>query len=104
MQKLTCLIFLTIVLVGCKDGEKTTVEDTSQVQYFEYQKLPKKLEVNPEATAILNDWEEFKAFTGSLDVLYRATNNEDLSLAIDDLLEKEKDLSKKSIELVLIKK
>ncbi|TAI47285.1 hypothetical protein [Flagellimonas allohymeniacidonis] len=94
MQKLTCLIFALALFVGCKDKKQTTVENTSDTVYFEYQKMPKKLEINPEVAAILEEWEEFKAFSNSLDVLYRATNNEDLSLAIDDLLEKEKEWGK----------
>ena len=94
MQKLIGLIFVLALFVGCKDKQQTVVENTLDTQYFEYQKMPKKLEINPEVATILDEWEEFKAFSSSLDVLYRATNNEDLSLAIDDLLEKEKEMAK----------
>nr|WP_299214562.1 hypothetical protein [uncultured Allomuricauda sp.] len=56
--------------------------------------MPKKLTINPKATVIVEEWPEFKKLSSSVDVLYRAKNNEDLILAIDDLIEKEKLLEK----------
>ncbi|WP_298995365.1 hypothetical protein ACOKFD_14285 [Flagellimonas sp. S174] len=86
-------IIVLLVILGCKERQTPEVDSQKEIQEFEYQKLPKKLEVSAEAATILNEWPEFMAFNSSVDVLYKSTNNEDLSLAIDDLLEKEKELS-----------
>lgn len=90
MRKLLWMSMVFTVFWSCKKTEAVTEEPESEVLVFNYQKLPAKLTLNPEATTIVESWEEFKALTASIDVLYRATNNEDLSLAIDDLIEKEK--------------
>ncbi len=93
MRKIRAIIILLVVL-GCKEKQPVEVDTQDDLQYFNYQKLPKKLDVSPEVTTLLEEWEEFKALNSSIDVLYKSTNNEDLSLAIDDLIEKEKQLSK----------
>lgn len=55
--------------------------------------MPEKVSINPDATAIVEEWQQFKDLNASMDVLYKATNNEDLALAIDDLIEKEKKMA-----------
>ena len=95
MRKTRAIIIFLIVL-GCKEKQSTTVDSQEDLQAFNYQKLPKKLEVSPQAAAILDEWPEFTALNSSIDVLYKSTNNEDLSLAIDDLLTKEKEFSESS--------
>ena len=92
MQKMK-LILAFLVVFGCNEKPDFKSDSQEELLTFDYQKLPKKLEISGEAVAILESWEEFKALNSSIDVLYKSTNNEDLSLAIDDLLEKEKSLS-----------
>lgn len=94
MQKLLCAILVVMLGMGCKDKDGLSQEQELSVLDFNYQKMPKKASINPEATAILEEWNEFVALTDSFDVLYRAKNNEDLILAVDDLIEKEKLLAK----------
>lgn len=93
MRKLLVILFVFSMVWGCKKAQGP-VTDTAAVDEleFSYQKMPNKAPINPEATAIIEEWEEFKAFNTSIDVLYKAINNEDLALAIDDLIEKEKNL------------
>ena len=93
MQKLLGILIFLSILGACKKVEKTTAEVENQDLEFNYQKMPDKIGINPEATAIVEEWEEFKALNASIDVLYKATNNEDLALAIDDLIEKEKKMA-----------
>ena len=93
MRKIRAIIILLVVL-GCKEKQAPEVDSKTELQGFNYQKLPKKLQVSSDASVLLNEWPEFKALNTSVDVLYKSTNDEDLSLAIDDLLEKEKELSK----------
>ena len=90
MQKLLALLFGFLVLCACKKKPETAEDTKSGELVFEYQRMPDKTPLNSEATTIVLDWKEFEKFNESIDVLYRATNNEDLILAIDDLIEKEK--------------
>ncbi|WP_159075778.1 hypothetical protein [Muricauda brasiliensis] len=92
MQKLLGILVLIILLNACKKVEEAPVEVNTEELEFNYQKMPEKFEINPEAAAIVENWSQFKNLNASVDVLYKATNNEDLALAIDDLIEKEKDL------------
>ncbi|MDT0605921.1 hypothetical protein [Croceitalea rosinachiae] len=92
MQKLlVVVIFLTMVL-GCKKEAKETNGDENELVFFSFQNMPRTQEVNAEAEEILNNWKEFQALQSSFNVMNKASNNEDLALAIDDLLEKEKSL------------
>lgn len=93
MRKLLSILIMISVLGGCKKTEKTTAEVDTEALEFNYQKMPEKSNINADATAIVENWQQFKDLNASVDVLYKATNNEDLALAIDDLIEKEKNLS-----------
>ncbi len=94
MRKLSCIILVFVTLLSCKGDGSDTQNIADGELPFNYQKMPKKLTMNSEATTLVEEWAEFKALSSSLDVLYRARNNEDLILAIDDLIEKEKLLEK----------
>ena len=93
MRKLLGLLIIFSVLLGCKKNGEDSQETQSTDLVFQYQKMPPKRTINPEATKIVENWKEFMDFASSIDVLYKSTNNEDLSLAIDDLIEKEKQLA-----------
>ncbi|WP_228238056.1 hypothetical protein [Allomuricauda sp. M10] len=94
MRKLLVALFIFSVVAGCKKTDEGTVDQSAKVDLtFDYQKLPTRATINLKATEILDGWEEFKAFDASFDVLYKATNTEDLALAVDDLIEKEKKLN-----------
>ncbi|MEX0313848.1 MAG: hypothetical protein AB3N18_06695 [Allomuricauda sp.] len=90
MRKLCCLIAVLSLLIACKNNTDTTEEIQDQELAFNYQKMPKRLDLDAKVTELVEDWVEFKTLTSSFDVLYKAKNNEDLILAIDDLIEKEK--------------
>ena len=92
MQKLLGILVLMLLLNACKKVEEAPVELNTEELEFNYQKMPEKIDINPEASAIVANWQQFKDLNASIDVLYKATNNEDLALAIDDLIEKEKEL------------
>ena len=82
--------FVFLVFFACKKKEAQVVETEDSNVSFSFQQMPKIAAVNGEATEILNEWEAFQDLNGSFQVLFRASNSEDLALAIDDLLEKEK--------------
>lgn len=82
------LVFL--VFFACKEKEAQAVETKDGNVSLSFQQMPKIAAVNGEVTKILEGWEAFQALNGSFQVLFKASNSEDLALAIDDLLEKEK--------------
>ncbi|MGW9684925.1 hypothetical protein [Flagellimonas sp. 2504JD1-5] len=90
MRKLSYWVAVILLLAACKNNKVAPDEVEGEDLAFNYQKMPKKLELNPEATKLVESWVEFKTLSSSFDVLYKARNNEDLVLAIDDLIEKEK--------------
>lgn len=92
MQKLLIYFVLIGIFYGCKKEVKPEVVQDAGTEFVSFQNTPKTQTINPEVNDILSSWPEFQAFQNSYDVMYRAENNEDLVLAIDDLLEKEKGL------------
>ncbi|WP_136468702.1 hypothetical protein [Flagellimonas onchidii] len=101
MRKLSCWIAVLLLMAACKNKDGVSEDVPEQELIFNYQKMPKKIGLDSTATALSEDWAEFKAFTGSFDVLYKAKNNEDLILAIDDLIEKEKFLAESTYPGIL---
>lgn len=94
MRKLSCILIAFLGIISCRNNAGDADQGNTEELVFNYQKMPKKLTIIPEAAQIVEDWEEFKNLTISFEVLYKARNNEDLILAIDDLIEKEKLLAK----------
>ncbi|WP_420401751.1 hypothetical protein [Flagellimonas sp.] len=96
MRKLLGLLAAGIVLMGlgCKDKNASQEESTFEELVFNYQKMPQRTVLNTKANELLEDWPEFRAFNSSFDVLYKARNNEDLALALDDLIDKQSLLEK----------
>ncbi|UJH68740.1 hypothetical protein [Allomuricauda sp. SCSIO 65647] len=91
MLKFRVILLLFLALMACKDDKRdlTSAQQTDSGT-FNHQRMPSRIEINTKASAILDQWEAFGNFSRSFDILYRARNNEDLILALDDLLEKEK--------------
>ncbi len=91
MLKFRVIVLLFLTLMACKDDKQDlTGSQQTDSGTFDHQKMPARIEINTKASAILDQWEAFGNFSRSFDILYRARNNEDLILALDDLLEKEK--------------
>ena len=90
MDKTFVIGIILILFSSCK-GDKTndgTQDDTA----FEIaaEKWPKKSKVNPKASMVLKNWPEFNALETSFDAMYTVGYTEDLSLVLDDLIEKQK--------------
>ena len=92
MQKLLTLFLLILVVTGCKKEGKPPPREKTSAQFVSFPNKPEIQEFSPESQEILGNWVEFQEFQNSFAVMYRAKNNEDLILVIDDLLEKEKAL------------
>ena len=90
------LFFVVIfTFVSCAESKKETVVE-SQIDEitFNATKLPKKLELDPKAIVILDEWPEYKALNAGIDGMYNAENNEDLRLTLDQIIEAQKELEK----------
>ena len=94
MRKMKVFFIVLFSLWGCKEKPKEVVEEKTEIDFFDYRKMPKKHQVTSKVDSLLVSWKEFQMFTSSLGVLYKATTAEDLALAVDDVLEKEAELYK----------
>jgi hypothetical protein len=96
MYKLLIYLVFLAVAVSCKEGKEQEVVTDTKTEFVSFQNTPNTQKFNPRAEGILSAWPEFQEMQNSFGVLYRAENNEDLILAVDDLLEKEKNLRSSS--------
>jgi phosphate-selective porin len=79
-----------LLFFSCKgDKAKDVTQDTSAFD-ISTEKWPEKSKVNPKASIVLKNWPEFNALETSFDALYTVANTEDLSLVLEDLIEKQK--------------
>ncbi len=85
-------ILLGIICIGfasCKEKKPNLVSNDTSSYEISTKKWPKRLDVNTEAQDILKDWVEYNAFETSFNALYNVANRDDLSLTIEDLIEKQ---------------
>lgn len=94
MLKNLLFFFSVLFFMGCKEQKPFIDEEVTAPQTFSIQDFPEIIDIHQEAKSILESWPEYMAMENSFGVLKRATNTEDLKLAIDDLMEKEKELAK----------
>lgn len=93
MRKFCVLGVLLLVVFSCKK-DKTEVDDQSnQASSITTDEWAKKTDLNLKAKVIVEKWPEFNAMETSFDGLYQVENTEELSLILDDLIEKQKLLS-----------
>lgn len=90
MKKLFFLGVVVCLFMGCKQEEKTASVAAVPEADFETKKFPPKVAINARATDSIKNWPEFKAFETSFEAVYRIENKDDLSLVLEDLIEKQK--------------
>ena len=88
------IFWVLLFLCGCKQEKKITINETTEPESFSFQNYGKLVELDAQVIPIVEGWSEFMIMEDSFSVLKRATNSEDLKLAIDDLIEKEKTLAR----------
>lgn len=93
MKKLYILVVFLFVFFSCKNAQKqeNITEDSSNE--IATQKWSKKTRVNAKATSILTAWPEYNAYDTSFETLYDVAVIEDVTLVLEDLIEKQKLLS-----------
>jgi hypothetical protein len=90
MTKIVVLFIFLVLLVSCKGGQDQAItEDTSSFE-LQTEKWSKKTTLNSKAAEITKNWEAFNALQASFDAVYKVGNTEDLSLVLEDLIEKQK--------------
>lgn len=92
MKRMCLFSLLVLFLVSCKEGNKQEAEAGTSNYEVSTESWPKKISIAANAQAILNEWPEFMAFETTFDALYNVANKDDLGLAIDDLIEKQKEV------------
>lgn len=90
MQKKFIFGVLLLLFFSCKQN-KTNVDQTDTSAFdITTEKWTKKVNVNVKAANLLKNWPEYNALETSFDALYTVENREDLSLVLEDLIEKQK--------------
>ena len=90
MRKLWVASLIILLIVSCRQDKNADLNVAGTELEFKNEDLPKRVRINPRASIIIQEWPEYNAFDTSFDAIYNATNNEDLILAIEDLIEKQK--------------
>ena len=78
------------LLYSCKRNQNQDPLTENTEFEFDVQELPIRVAVNTESMAILEEWPEYVTFDYSFDAIYNTSNNEDLILVIENLIEKQK--------------
>lgn len=82
-----------LFFMGCRDGGEESGGTPFHQAELVVDQLSKKAVINPKAREIISGWPEFISLENSLDGLYRVENQEELSLLLDELIDKEKALA-----------
>jgi hypothetical protein len=89
MIRFILLAILCIGFASCQEKKAELVSSDTSAYELSTEKWPKKSDVNAKAQEILKNWTEYNAFETSFDALYNVANRDDLSLTIEDLIEKQ---------------
>lgn len=95
MRMFLAFLGLFFMIVSCGETKKkVVVEQKEEGITFNAKKLPNKVKLDPKAVEILEKWPEYQEYNQSLDALYKVRNNEELALALDVIIEAQKQLRK----------
>lgn len=81
---------LLCLIISCRQNQESDLANGDVEFEFNGGELPQRVGINPGAMEILNEWTEFLEFDDRFSALYNASNNEDLRLITEDLVEKQK--------------
>lgn len=89
MERIILLALVCMGFISCREKNPELVSNDTNSYEISTEKWPEKLDLSPKAQDILEEWPEFNALETSFDALYTVSNREDLSLDIEDLIEKQ---------------
>lgn len=90
MGKTFIISVFLVLLISCKGDKNTAVTDEISTFEISTEKWKKKSSITPNTKEVIKDWAEFNALETSFDAIYTVNNTEDLSLVLEDLIEKQK--------------
>ncbi len=90
MNKTFVIGIILILFSSCKSDKTNDVAQDDKAFEIAAEKWPKKTSINSKASMALKNWTEFNAIETSFDALYAVEYTEDLSLVLEDLIEKQK--------------
>ena len=96
MGKILFYGMLFLLLVSCIKEKGQKIEEVVTDTFFNVDSLPRPIPVNGRAMEAIKGWQEFKTLETTFESLYRVDNREDLTLVIEDLIEKQKMLEASS--------
>lgn len=95
MRVFLAFFLLVFIVSSCGETKKKVIADQEEEGVtFNAKKLPNKVELDPKAIEILEQWSAYQEYNQSIDALYKIRNNEELALALDQIIEKQKQLKK----------
>ncbi|WP_349664833.1 hypothetical protein IZU89_08060 [Cellulophaga lytica] len=96
MKPFFLFFILIFSVISCKNTKKETVKEAQVLDEitFNAKKLPKKIKLDPKVIPVLENWQEYKDFNTAIDGMYKAENDEDLRLTLDQIIEAQKKLEK----------
>jgi hypothetical protein len=92
MRKIMPFLIILLLSYSCQQqkGEEDSVRQ--ELQFFTYSSLPKKAAMNAKVFELVKGWTEFNDLDSGFEALSTVENLEDLSLVLDDLVERQKQL------------
>ena len=93
MARLLTFGIIFLVSISCKEKKDEVVANDTAGYVITTENWPEKLAIKANAQTILIDWIEYNEIEKSFDALYTVENREDLSLTIDNLIERQKALA-----------
>ncbi|WBU90891.1 hypothetical protein [Cellulophaga omnivescoria] len=96
MKRFFLFLIVIFSLVSCTNTKKEVVKEEQIIDEitFNAKKLPKKIKLDSKVVPVLENWQEYKDFNTAIDGLYKAENDEDLRLTLDQIIEAQKKLEK----------
>jgi len=82
-------VFL-VLLISCQGDKNSAIEEETSTFKISTEKWQKKANLSAKSKEVSKDWAEFIALETSFDAIYTVNNVEDLSLVLEDLIEKQK--------------
>ncbi len=88
------LFFISIfAYISCDEIKKEAVAEEQLTKItFNATKLPKKTKLDSKAIVILEKWTAYKSLNTAIDGMYKAENDEDLRMTLDQIIEAQKQL------------
>lgn len=94
MGKTFFFVIVLFAFFSCNGDKNKVVANADSVFEISTESWPPKINAKAATATILKDWKEFNIMETSFDALYKVGNTEDLSLVLEDMIEKQKLLEK----------